>query len=311
MIPLVSVIIPCKNAAAWLGEAVVSCLGQSWPNIETIVVDNGSTDASLDVARGYPVAILECARPGASAARNLGLQRAKGDFIQFLDADDVLDRDKIARQLARLATAPAGSIAAAAWARFRRDPGEARFVAEPVWRDLAPEEFLIASWRGGGMMPNFVWLAPRAVIDAAGRWDEALSLNDDGEFFCRVALAASGIVFCGEARGYYRSDIGATLRARRDPEALVSAYRAIELSCDRLLARSASAEARAACAAHYQRFAYDVFPAAPELVARAEARVAALGGSDLELGGGRAFRTLSRCLGWKLARRCQLAARAS
>lgn len=304
----VSIVIPCKDGAAWLGQAIESCLGQSWPNVEVIVVDNGSSDTSLAVARGYGgrlVAILKCARPGASAARNLGLERAKGDFIQFLDADDLLDRDKIARQMARLAAAPAGSVATAAWARFGGDPSEARFVPEPVWCDLAPEEFLISSWLGGGMMPNFAWLAPRAVIDAAGPWDEELSLNDDGEFFCRIALAASGIVFCGAARGYYRTGRGATLSGRRDPKALASAYRAIDLSCDRLLARR-SASARAACAAQYQRFVYDVFPAVPDLVARAEARVAALGGSDLEIGGGRAFRAISRCLGWKVARRCQL-----
>ena len=157
------------------------------------------------------------------------------------------------------------------------------------------------------MMANFAWLTPRDVIDVAGAWDEKLSLDDDGEFFCRVALAASGIVFCGEARGYYRAGSAASLSRRRDPAALASAHRAIDLSCDRLLAHCPASEpARIACAAHYQRFAYDVFPLALDLVARAEARIAALGGSDLGIDGGRAFRVLSRWLGWKAARRCQL-----
>jgi glycosyltransferase involved in cell wall biosynthesis len=307
--PLVSVIIPCKNAAPWLGQAIESCLAQSWPRVEVIVVDNGSGDASRDIARRFAgrLALIECAVPGASAARNTGLDHARGDFIQFLDADDVLDDTKIARQMRRLAEAPRGAIASGAWGRFRDDPREARFVPEPVWCDLAPEAFLTASWCGGGMMAPFAWLAPRAVIDAAGRWDETLSLNDDGEFFCRVVLASSGIVFCDDARGFYRTGAGMSLSSRRDPGALGSAYRAIELSSGHLLARHPlSATARAACAALYQRFIYDTFPLVPDLVSRAETRVAALGGSDLTIAGGRLFKSLSRCIGWKAARRCQL-----
>ena len=153
MRPIVSVIIPCKNAAAWLGEAMKSCLGQTWREIEIFVVDNGSTDASLNVARRYEgqrVTVLECPRPGASAARNLGLERARGELIQFLDADDVLDREKIRVQVARLSTAPTGTVASGAWVRFRDRPGDEPFAPEPVWRDLSGEEFLTSSWSGGG-----------------------------------------------------------------------------------------------------------------------------------------------------------------
>jgi hypothetical protein len=186
-------------------------------------------------------------------------------------------------------------------------PHQAVFSAEAVWADLQPEAFLISSWRGGGMMPNFAWLTPRAVIDRAGPWNERLSLNDDGEFFCRVALASSGIVFCGDARGYYRSSAGATLSRRRDGEALTSAFDAIALSCGRLLLHHDTPAARAACATHYQRFVFDAYPEVPALVTAAERRIAQFGGSELRIGGGRLFRFLSRWFGWKLAKRCQLA----
>ena len=305
---LVSVIIPCRNAAPWLAQTIQCCLDQTWPSIEIIVIDNGSDDDSAAIARGFGdrITLLACERPGAAAARNVGLVRCKGDFIQFLDADDLLDPGKIAAQMARLQAAPPGSIATGAWSRFRDDPSEAQFVAEPVWRDLAPEAFLVSSWLGGGMMPNFAWLVPRPVIERAGPWDETLSLLDDGEYFCRVALASSGIVFCEEARGYYRTGAATTLSRQRDRAALESAYRAIQLSCDRLLANGAPGrDKKNACATLWQRFIYDVFPLAPDLVARAEAQVAALGGSDLRPGGGRAFQAISRCLGWKAARHCQ------
>lgn len=310
MSPLVSVVIPCRNAEAWLADAVDSCLAQTWRNLEIIVIDDGSTDRSLEIARRYEprgVFVLECARQGASAARNLGLTHARGDLIQFLDADDVLDAEKIRVQVERLASAPAASIASGAWARFRRSPSEATFTVEPVWRDLAPEEFLIRSWLGGGMMASFAWLTPRALIERAGPWNESLSLDDDGEFFSRVLLAASGIVFCPQARGFYRSGLDASMSRQSGSHALASAFAATELSRGYLLQRCKSEAAHKACATHYQRLVYAAYPQAPELVAQAEMRIRELGGSELDPGGGAAFRLLARSFGWKFAKRCQSA----
>ncbi len=310
MTALVSVIIPCRNGAAWLAEALESCLAQTWSDVQIIVVDNGSTDRSLEVAKSYQsrgVTVLQCTRASAAAARNLALAQAHGDFIQFLDADDVLDRDKIRVQVERLAAAPPASLASGAWTRFRLRPSEAALLPEPVWADLAPDEFLIRSWLGGGMMPNFAWLAPRALIERAGPWNEALSLNDDGEFFSRVVLASSGIVFCGDARGYYRGGRQGSLSWRNDHAAFTSAFSATDLSCGYLLEHCASKTAQRACAAHYQRFAYAAYPQAPDLVARAEKRIAELGGSELRPGGSQTFQLLSRGFGWKFAKRCQRA----
>jgi hypothetical protein len=251
--------------------------------------------------------VLECEQTGAGAARNVGLKHADGDLIQFLDADDRLDADKIRRQVERLDAAPAASVASGAWAHFARDPNDAVFTPEAVWHDFAPEDFLIASWLGGGMMPNFAWLTPRAVIERAGPWNEALSVNDDGEFFCRVVLASSGVAFCADARGYYRAAGALTLSKRRDSDALTSAFTAVDLSCRHLLQRCNTATAKKACATHYQRFAYDAYPQAAELVAQAEKRAVELGGSDLRAGGGPAFQMLARGLGWKLGKRAQQA----
>ncbi len=311
MPPLVSIIIPCRDGAAWLGAAIESCLGQSWKHLEIIVVDDGSTDGSRDVAARYRdrgVVARDSRRRSAAAARNTGLRAARGEFIQFLDADDVLDADKIRVQIERLADAPAGAVASGAWARFRGHPSEAVFAAEPVWRDFsAPEEFLIASWLGGGMMANFAWLSPRTVLERAGPWDETLSLVDDGEYFCRVALVASAIVFCGQARGFYRSKAAPGLSRRRDRAALVSAFTAIDLSCQRLLQRSSSPTAKRACATNYLRFAYDAYPQARDVVTLAERRARELGGSELRPGGGRAFQLLAKSFGWKFGKYCQRA----
>ena len=96
--PLVSILIPCYNSEKWLAETLESALAQTWQNKEIIVVDDGSTDSSLEIAKTFEsnkVKVLRQDNRGASAARNLGLTNAQGDFIQYLDADDLLSEDKI------------------------------------------------------------------------------------------------------------------------------------------------------------------------------------------------------------------------
>src|SRR3712207_1908731 len=89
--PLVSVVIPCYNQAHFLGEAIESVLAQSYPNVEIIVVDDGSTDATSEVARSYPkVRLVRQENQGLSGARNAGLARSEGEYVVFLDADDRL-----------------------------------------------------------------------------------------------------------------------------------------------------------------------------------------------------------------------------
>lgn len=100
--PLVSVVVPCFNAERWLGAALDSALAQTWAPLEVIVVDDGSTDGSVDVARSFGdrVTVLTGPNQGPSAARNRGLGVARGEHVQFLDSDDLLLPTKIAACLA-------------------------------------------------------------------------------------------------------------------------------------------------------------------------------------------------------------------
>lgn len=97
---LVSVVIPCFNGARWLAAALDSALAQTWPEVEVIVVDDGSTDDSVDLARSFvgrdrPVTVLTGPNQGPSAARNRGIAAARGAHVQLLDADDLLLPRKI------------------------------------------------------------------------------------------------------------------------------------------------------------------------------------------------------------------------
>ena len=307
MTPAVSIIIPCHNAAPWLGETLESALTQTWREKEIVLVDDGSTDNSLALARDFAprgVRVLSQPNLGAAAARNAGLSAAQGEYIQFLDADDLLAPDKIALQMERLRASPPRHLASGAWARFRRDPGEAAFNPEPNWRDLSGLEFLLLHYEAGWMMLPAAWLCPRSLLDEAGTWDERLTLNDDGEYFARVMLAAAGILFCGEARSYYRSGLQGSLSRRQDVAALRSLWLSTELNCGRLLAAAQnSPRARAAAANGWQRLAFEAYPAAPDLAAAAESRAAHLGGSPFPLPAGPAFHRIARWTGWRLAKR--------
>ena len=99
--PLVCVVIPCYNAEKYVGEAIRSALSQTYPNVEVIVIDDGSTDGSLDVIRSFGGAIRWESGPnrGGSAARNRGVELARGELIQFLDADDLLYSRKLEVQV--------------------------------------------------------------------------------------------------------------------------------------------------------------------------------------------------------------------
>jgi hypothetical protein len=98
------------------------------------------------------------------------------------------------------------------------------FHPEENWRDSVPVDWLALNFAGRGMMPPIAWLTPRALTAAAGPWDERLSLNDDGEYFCRILLRSTGIVFCENARSYYRSNLPASLSRRSSRAAWQSAF---------------------------------------------------------------------------------------
>jgi glycosyltransferase involved in cell wall biosynthesis len=300
---LASVIIPCHNAGRWLAQTLESALTQTWPAVEVIVVNDGSTDNSLAVADVFTnrgVRLVDQPNRGASAARNHGLRMARGEFIQFLDADDLISPDKIGAQIELLAGRPAGTVATCAWGRFETDPAAARFVDEAVFRDFAPVDFLVLAGDTGAMMHPSCWLLPRAVAERAGPWDETLSLNDDGEYFCRAVLAGTGMAYSATGRSYYRSGLPGSLSQQRGERARRSQFRSLELITAQLLAAEDSPRTRRAAANYLQRFIHDFFPAPADLMQRAETRIAALGGSSLDRPPmGPRTAALARWLGWK------------
>lgn len=306
--PLVSILIPCYNAERWLAATLASALAQTAPRTEIIVVDDGSRDGSLTVARTFEsrgVRVIAQPNRGASTARNTALAAARGDWFQFLDADDLLAPDKIARQLALAATVGADYALCSTWSRFTSAITDADFTPQPLCTDTDPVPWMIVKFEQNRMMHPAAWLISRTLAERAGPWDETISLDDDGEYFSRVVLASRGVRLCREAISYYRSGVVGSLSRSKSDRAWDSALRSLESSSARLLAAEDSPRTRHACATVLQRYLYESYPRAAASRARAAAQLRKLGGSDLAPEGGPKFQLLRRLLGWRIARRLQ------
>lgn len=311
--PLVSILIPAHDAGPWIEATLASALAQTHPRCEIIVINDGSRDDTERRARAVAAAappdrirVFDQANAGASAARNHALRHARGDFIQYLDADDLLAPDKIERQLARLASAPPRTLASGKWGRFTTDPATTSWGDEAVYQARDGVEFLQLHHETGSMMQPGAWLCSRTLIDAVGPWDESLSLNDDGEFFARVMLAASGLIHVPESRCYYRAGPAPSLSRRRDSRALASLHRSVALTLDHWLARDRSPRTLAAANLAWRRAALELYPHATTLAHAARRAARAYGSSDAPYGAPSWVGTVARVMGWATARRLQL-----
>lgn len=306
--PRISILIPAYNAQSYIADTLRSAEAQTWKRKEIIVVDDGSVDETLSIAETFQSPMVKVVRQdnrGASSARNRALELAQGELIQYLDADDLLSHNKIEEQVAQLEREGFDSIIGCRWSRFYCSPEEATFQWQDLWGVTEPIGWLVRAWMNHLMMHPAAWLVPRPLAEAAGTWNESLSLNDDGEYFARVILASKEVKFCDSAKSYYRSGIPGSLSQTATDKALASAYLSLDLISKHLIASEESDRTRLACATAFQRFIYEAYPSVPELRKQAEARVAFYGGSTLEVEGGPVFKSLAGILGWKIARRLQ------
>ena len=303
-------LIPCYNAERYIGETLESVFRQTWLDLEVIVVDDGSTDQSAKVVQGFArpnLKLLRQANAGQTAALNVCLAHASGDFVQYLDADDLISPDKIARQMVRLEEYPR-SVASAEWGRFYRDPGETTFVPEPVWRDLDPLDWLAMSRADGlGMMFPALWLIPMDIIREVGPWAEDLTLNNDAEYFTRVLLATERVRFCPGARCYYRSGLAGSLSRNKTPAAWSSQYRVVSLCESYVRAHEDSERIRRGFALSWLHLAHACYPYDSTLAEKAIERARSIDSVTIHPDGGTAFKIIARLLGWRLARRLQVA----
>lgn len=306
--PLVSICIPCFNAERYIGAALDSVLAQTYPEIEVVVVNDGSTDRSREILARYEdrVRVLDQPNKGQCAAANHAFAVSRGHLIKFFDADDVIAPDMISRQVERLAGRK-NVVVLGEWTRFHGPaPAGEKFEPLPMYRDALPVDWLSSQWLDAQpMMQCGLWLLPRDVVDRAGLWDERLSLINDFEYFSRVLLAAREILYAPGARLYYRSGIPGSLSGQKSRKAVESQFLSLMLGTGHLLAAQDSPRVRRACANALISFDYEHYPRHADLRAQILARVAELGGANIAPSGPPGFHKLRRLIGWRVARHIQ------
>jgi glycosyltransferase involved in cell wall biosynthesis len=175
--PLITAAIPVRDGEAYLAEAIESVLAQTRPCGQLVVVDNGSTDRSAEIAAGFgsEVEVVSEPRPGIGAARNAARRAARGDYLAFLDADDIWEQEKTALQLAA----------------FEAEPG-LQLVFGHVRQFVSPD--LDAEAADGLRVPSDpqpgqhigAMLARREAIEAIGPWPQDVRISDGLTFLLRA-----------------------------------------------------------------------------------------------------------------------------
>ncbi len=310
-LPLVSILIPTYNSEEWVAETIRSALAQTWERKEIVVVDDGSTDQTLQVARRFEsesVRVVSQQNQGAAAARNKAFSLSRGDYIQWLDADDLLAPDKIARQMevVSLGESPR-KLLSSSWGRFIYRLRRAVFTPNALWCDLSPSEFLVRKLGQKIFMQTAVWLVSRELTEAAGSWDISLVSDDDGEYFCRVILASSGIRFVPEARVYYRCVGTARLSyIGRSDQKMDALWRSMQLHIGYLRSLEDSEKVRAACIQYLQNYLVVVYGQRPDIVDQMFEIARGLGGHLSIPRLSWKYDWIKTLFGWSFAKRAQL-----
>src|SRR5437762_23312 len=312
MKPLVSILIPAYQAEQWVGDTIRSALDQTWPRKEIIVVDDGSGDQTVQVARQFAsrnVSVVTQETQGASAARNRALSLSQGDYIQWLDADDLLSPNKIAKQMEVAQESQSkGILFSSAWGAFMYRVSCAQFSPTALWCDMSPVEWLLRKLGQNLHMQTATWLVSRDLTEAAGPWDTRLLGDVDGEYFCRVLLASVGTRFSPEARVYYRvSGPNSLSYIGRSERKMEAQFISMQLHIGYLRSLENSERVRAACVTYLQNWLPNFYPERLDIVEQAEQLAARLGGR-LEIPPPLSWKYawIQKGFGWPLAKRAQI-----
>ena len=308
--PLVSIIIPVYNKAAYVRETLDSALGQTYPNIEIVLVNDGSTDGSLAILEKYQIkypdkiVLVNQKNGGVSKATNEGIQASKGAYIQFLDADDLLSPDKIANQVRLLEGRSPFVVASCEWVNFKGDISNYSRLPYGVFQDFESGiDWLLHSWNELEMMADSSWLTSRTLLETVGPWDESLIINQDGEFFARVLMRCEKVVFDTKSMVYYRNLEEGSVSRQKSYQAAKSLLASLVCYQREILEVEDSIRIRKALKRGYMKYLYDVYPHYPDLLKQAKDLMRKLEVKEKLQIGGPKFQLLSRLMGFDNALR--------
>lgn len=241
MQPLVSIIIPTFNRAHCIEETLLSVQVQTYTRWECIIVDDGSDDDTVEVVTAFAKAdqrfkILE--RPehrpkGANACRNYGFEHSNGEFINWLDSDDLFSPDKLASQVAVLCEERGKlQVATCKWNKFKETTEGITPRAQHTYKNYNSGLALLKSFDGdASFFPPLCYLISRDIVAQSQPWDEDLIINQDGEFFTRILIVALKVVHASDGMCFYRvptSNNTSSFSSLAKQEAAIGSWQLIE-----------------------------------------------------------------------------------
>jgi glycosyltransferase involved in cell wall biosynthesis len=198
--PVVSVIIPCYKQAQYVGAAIESVLSQEYPNVEVVLVNDGSPDDTHQVAAQYEGRIIYIEQPnsGVAVSRNNGFARASGEYIKFLDADDVLTPAMLKLEM-EVASKNAVDIVASKHIEVNVDMHPLREVEAPDYQADAFHKLI-----RGNLAPPLCFLIRRKCLDKVGGFDQKMTPHEDWDMLLRLAAAGFSFGIAPTATALYR-----------------------------------------------------------------------------------------------------------
>lgn len=233
MAPLVSILIPCYNPGPMLRPCLESCFAQTYPNVEIVLVDNNSTDGSPRLAeelgRGqrHKIKIESCDQQGQAFTRNRALEFAQGAYVQWLDSDDELSPEKIARQVAALEADPAKDVAYSDWEwRFIADGKITRRYSFPLRQH---DDFLLSLLVNRWVTPHSYLLRREVALRlrSLGVWRPETKNAADREYFTLAALLGYRFLYVPGCRVFYNGWSTTQITRVQTPADRARAYRDI------------------------------------------------------------------------------------
>ena len=299
----ISVLIPCFNAERYIQATLDSVFSNIRSCDEIILIDDHSKDNTLHKATklledsGFAFRTTKNPRKGACSARNHALQISQGDFIQWLDADDILGPKKLEVQR-NILSGNSNSVVTSPFRPFRKSPATGIIQDPRNWnlgRTHSPEDWI-------SMDPMCIpacWLIPRSCADKAGPWNESLLVNQDGEYFARVIANADQVVFDHTVEVFYRREGGGV--SKLTAEKVDSLYRSIESMYATATQLEDSHRMQQMISNRWQQFIYTTYPHSPELLELARKKLGQLPKPTVTNPNAvsTASKTFSAIFGWK------------
>lgn len=242
--PLISIIIPCYNQGEFLQETLDSIISQTYINWECIIVDDGSEDNTAEIALNYQkhdvrFSYFKKTNGGLSAARNYGLKFVNGKYIQFLDSDDLLHKDKFEFQIKMLREFHfSHSIVIVSRHLYFIDNDKSNIdysksTNEELFHHFdSPLEYIIESWKFSSGFCVHAWLWPINIVKNAGNFNEDLKINEDTEFYSRALQHTTKLLFCKNSYVLYRQNKNSICNSFLDSRKEMDQLRSVKMTLE-------------------------------------------------------------------------------